>query len=86
MIENGKCVFCGERPSHKNYLADLRNKYGRLNTYFQLKEAVADPECKEGIKRMFAKVEKEVLKNNKDFVTLLKTDTDTWEKENGKSM
>jgi hypothetical protein len=76
-----KCEICGELPTHKNYLADLRNKYGRLNTYFQLKASCEKPDASEGVKRMFAKVEQSVIEDNNRFVALLKTRPDVWEKE-----
>ena len=79
-MNEDRCLVCGLLPTHKNYLADLRNKYCRLNTYFQLKELCEDPNASEGIKKMLVKIEKDVIQDNKRFVALLKINPDVWEK------
>lgn len=65
--------------SHKGYLADLRNKYGRVNTYFQLLERVQDPDCPEGIKELFEDCKKDIFEANEQFTELLRTDINDWE-------
>ena len=60
------------------YVADLRNKYSRLNTYFSLMEECKKPDAKEGIKKMFEKCERDCVKDNERFVKLLKTDPQNW--------
>jgi hypothetical protein len=68
--------------SHKGFLADLRNKYGRINTYFQLKKACENPNVSDGVKTLFVNSEQTVMDVSDKFVELLKTDNDVWESQN----
>lgn len=58
--------------TYEDHLADLRNKYGRISFYFQMKER-ADNGCLHST-LLLEEAEKDIVEINDRFEELLKTD------------
>ena len=66
--KNCKCEEYGE------HIADLRNKFGMIYTYFQIKEAIASGNKSEGFAELLAEYEELMPDKIEMFVALLKQD------------
>lgn len=71
---------CEQCEKYSDYIADLRNKFGRIYSYFQILEVC---EQYEGTfakaEQMRVELEKEIPADIEFFVKLLKTDIKDWE-------
>lgn len=73
------CPIRSKEERYSDYLADLRNKYGRIHSYFQFKEIDEREEgAFAGAAKCLAELEETIISDNRFFVDLLKTDIDSW--------